>query len=78
MSAIQLHHRRVLFWFILKKKNTTQCVTAGQDSEDTPPRTCYDMELNSDAFRVLTGLCFFALAAGVAGYGFQVYRTIHL
>ena len=30
------------------------------------------MELNNQAFRVLTGFCFFALAAGVAGYGFQV------
>lgn len=50
---------------------TTQCVTADHGSEDAP-RTCYTMELASDAFRVLTAFCFFALAFGVAGYGFKV------
>eukprot|EP00752_Nemacystus_decipiens_P005415 g4909.t1 len=50
-----------------------RCVTAGKGSEHTP-QACYDMELNSQAFRVLTGFCFFALAAGVAGYGFQMSK----
>lgn len=48
-----------------------QCVTADQDSKDAP-QTCYSMDTTSDAFRVLTGFCFFALAAGVASYGFKV------
>lgn len=48
-----------------------QCVTADQDAEDAP-QTCYGMETTSAAFRVLTGFCFFALAAAVAGYGFKV------
>eukprot|EP00903_Cladosiphon_okamuranus_P022440 g20641.t2 len=50
-----------------------RCVTADKDSENAPA-TCYDMELNNQAFRVLTGFCFFALAAGVAGYGFQMSK----
>ncbi len=49
-----------------------QCVTADKDGSVDAPQTCYYMELNSDAFRVLTALCFFGLAAGVAVYGFQV------
>ncbi|CAM9561386.1 unnamed protein product, partial [Pylaiella littoralis] len=50
-----------------------QCVTAARDSTNAP-QTCYTMDLSSNAFRVTTGFCFFALAAGVAGYGLKMSK----
>lgn len=58
-----------------------QCVSAApepsqpqdQHSEGVEKEeSCYDMELANDAFRLLTAMCFFALAAVVAAYGLQV------
>ncbi|CAM9706597.1 unnamed protein product [Hapterophycus canaliculatus] len=57
----------------IRERRQFPCVTADHDSEDAP-RTCYTMEIASDAFRVLTALCFFALALGVAGYGFKMSK----
>ncbi|CAM9259082.1 unnamed protein product [Ectocarpus sp. 12 AP-2014] len=58
---------------VVRESRQFQCVTADQDSKDAP-QTCYSMDTTSDAFRVLTGFCFFALAAGVASYGFKMSR----
>ncbi|CBJ31174.1 conserved unknown protein [Ectocarpus siliculosus] len=58
---------------VVRESRQFQCVTADKDSKDAP-QTCYSMDTTSDAFRVLTGFCFFALAAGVASYGFKMSR----
>ncbi|CAM9895266.1 unnamed protein product, partial [Scytosiphon promiscuus] len=57
----------------IRERRQFPCVTADHGSEDAP-RTCYTMELDSDAFRVLTSFCFFALAFGVAGYGLKMSK----
>lgn len=47
-----------------------QCVSAAPSTHHA--KRCYRMEFSSDSLRMLTGLCFFALAIVVATYGMKV------
>eukprot|EP00904_Undaria_pinnatifida_P005066 jgi/Undpi1/168/HiC_scaffold_1.g00165.m1 len=50
-----------------------QCPAADPNARK-PTRGCYEMEFASEAFRVLTATCFFALAAVVAASGVKMSR----